>query len=68
MSQVFSIAIPETRKQRENVFKILKGNDFQTEILFLAKLSVKVWVNKDILDKQDLKKNYLPCIIFSGNY
>lgn len=40
MSQVFSTKL-ETRKQRTNVFTILRGDDFQTGILLLAKLSLK---------------------------
>lgn len=40
MSRVFSTKL-EISKQRTNVFTILRGDDFQTGILLLAKLSLK---------------------------
>ena len=36
----FSIILVKSKRQQENAFKTLKENDFQTRILYPAKLSI----------------------------
>lgn len=55
MALEFPIAMLQTKRQWNNIFKIVKKREFQPRILYLAKLSNKRGI-KTFLDMEGFKK------------